>query len=158
MQNQKIFSEIQKINDLVSKTFAACGSNIELQSHWAKYICILTAGLMENAIKEVYISYASSQVSTPIAKYISSKLSTIRNPKQQVFLDTAAAFNETWKTNLENYLFDDGRGDALDSVMNNRHLIAHGKSNTSYLSLSQVKTYLNKSIEILEYIETQCKT
>jgi len=44
--------------------------------------------------------------------------------------------------------------DAIDAIMANRHLIAHGKD--SGISLVRVEQYLKKSIEVVEFIETQC--
>ena len=70
MTNWEISRQLNRINDLISKAGEASASNPELQSHWAKYICILAAGLLENALKDLYSEYASKQVSQPIAKYV----------------------------------------------------------------------------------------
>jgi len=157
MHNREIARQLQRLHDLVQKSGEATAGAIELQSQWAKYICVLSAGLLENAIKEIYIEYAQNQVSRPIANFISTLLSPIRNPKSQRFLEIAAAFNPDWKDELESYLNDDGRGDAVDSIMNHRHLIAHGKSHNSNISLVQIKDYLAKAQQVLEFIEKQCK-
>lgn len=156
MLNRELIRQLQRLQDLIKKTNEACGGNLELQAQWAKYICVLTSGLLENAIKEVYMEFAQRQVTQPIANFVASKLSPIRNPKAQVFLDVAAAFNTTWKDELEAYLADDGRGDAMDSIINHRHLIAHGKHHNSAISLAQVKEYLAKAVEVIEFIEQQC--
>ncbi len=42
---------------------------------------------------------------------------------------------------LEAFALTDGRGDAIDSIMNNRHLIAHGKSSDSRITLVQVQDF-----------------
>jgi hypothetical protein len=47
-----------------------------------------------------------------------------------------------------------GRKDAIDSIMNNRHLIAHGKD--SGITVARVNDYLRKCIEVIEFIEAQC--
>ena len=49
---------------------------------------------------------------------------------------------------------DNGRKDAIDSIMSNRHLIAHGKDST--ISLVRVSEYLKKSVEVVEFLEHQC--
>ena len=43
---------------------------------------------------------------------------------------------------------------AIDSVMETRHRIAHGK-NTS-ISLAHVKEYLEKAAKVIDFIESQC--
>jgi hypothetical protein len=45
--------------------------------------------------------------------------------------------------------------DAIDAIMSNRHLVAHGKD--SGISLARVSVYLRKSVEVIEFIEKQCQ-
>lgn len=156
MQNREITQQLQRLYDLIKKTPEACGENIELRSHWAKYICILSAGLIENALKEIYTTYATAQVSKPVARFVGSKLSQLRNPKMDRFYETAQAFNDTWKTELENFAADKGRGLAIDSIMANRHQIAHGKSQSSTITIAQIKDFLDKAVEVIEFVEQQC--
>ncbi len=157
MQNQEISKQFQRLEPLFQKAYEACGGNIEMQAHWAKYLCVLSAGLIENALKEIYVEFARNKVTKPIANYVSSTLSPIRSPKTQRFLDIAAAFNTDWKDELENFVNTNGYDGAIDSIMNHRHQIAHGKNHNSSITLSQLKEYLDKAIKILEFIEAQCK-
>lgn len=157
MRNREVFRQIQRLRELISSTRDACGDNIEIQAHWAKYICIISAGLLENAIKELYTEYASNQVSQPVANFISSKLSKIRNPKADVFLETAAAFSLSWRDELEKFMREEGRDDAINSIMSNRHFIAHGKDENSGVTVSRVKDWIEKAIEVIEFIEKQCR-
>lgn len=156
MLNRKISTQLQRLASLIKRSEEATDQSIELQSEWSKYICVLAAGLLENALKEIYLDFARNNVSAPIANFVSSTISPIRNPKTQRFLDIAAAFSETWRAELEQYADQDGRGDAIDSIMNNRHLIAHGQYQNSRISLAQVKEYLGKAVEVIEFIENQC--
>jgi hypothetical protein len=155
MKNSEISRQLQHIKALLDKTDQACASNPEIQSHWAKYICILSAGLLENALKEVYGCYARSQVSEPVARFVDSRLNSVRNPKTKLFLETAGAFKEAWVSELTEFVDEDGRKEAIDSIMNQRHLIAHGKVQNSSLSLSQVKAYLRRAVEVIDFIEQQ---
>jgi hypothetical protein len=156
MKNREVSRQINRLNSVIQRAAEACGDNIEMQSHWSKYICVLSAGLLENSIKEIYIEYASRNVSRPIANFVSSQITGIRNPKTTRFLELAGAFKDIWRTELEAFVSEDGRDEAIEAIMNNRHLIAHGKDQDSRISLAQMKDYLKKSIEVLEYIENQC--
>ena len=156
MQNREIAKQLQRLDILIKKTDEACVNNLELQAEWAKYLCILSAGLIENALKEIYIEFAHKKTSKPIANYLSSTISPIRNPKTQKFLDVAEAFSLAWKDELENYVNINGRLEAIDSIMNQRHLIAHGKNQNSNITLGKLKEYLAKSVEVIEFIEQQC--
>jgi len=127
---------------------------LELQAHWARYLCVLAAGFLENALAEIYSTYAKSCASPSVSNFVESVLAKIQNPKANKFVDTARAFDPRWVDNLTTFLLNEGRKDAIDAVMSNRHLIAHGKD--SGISLARVKDYVKKSIEVIEFIEVQC--
>ena len=112
---------------------------------------------MENSIREVYGEFVRNSSSPQVSKYTQSALSNIYTPKASRFLEVTKAFSKEWGELLEIYL-DSGQGerrDAIDSIMNNRHLIAHGK--TTSISVVRVKNYLEKAVEVIDFIEVQCK-
>lgn len=123
-------------------------------SHWAKYLCVLCAGFIENALKEIYGEFARGAASKPVADYLNSILSKIQNPKTSKFLETARAFKVSWGDELEVFVNQNGRREAIDSIMNNRHLVAHGKY--AGITLVQVQNYLDRAVEVIDFIETQC--
>ena len=92
----------------------------------------------------------------PVANYTSSVLSRIQNPKPSKFIETAHAFKPKWGNDLKAFVDLDGRKEAIDSIMSNRHRIAHGKD--SGITIVRVNEYLSYSVEVLEYIENQCLT
>lgn len=144
----------QRIEWLINQARSFDGDQLELQSHWARYLCVLVAGFLENAISEVYSSYVQSCSNEQVANYVESALGRIQNPKSQKFLETARAFNRDWESSLSDYIEQNGRKDAIDSVMANRHLIAHGKD--SGITLARLDQYFKKGVEVIDYIEGQC--
>jgi hypothetical protein len=144
----------QKIEWLINQAKTFDGDQLELQSHWARYLCVLVAGFLENAISEVYSSYVQKCANAQVANYVTSVLNKIKNPKSQKFLETARSLNPDWELNLNNYIQQNGRKDAIDSVMTNRHLIAHGKD--SGITLASIDQYFKKGVEVIDYIEWQC--
>lgn len=154
MKNQELSRQLQRINTLLKKVDEATGMDIEMQSHWSKYICVLCAGFIENAISGIYSDFVDSASNNHVANYAKSNLSKIQNPKTAKFVETARAFKESWASDLENFVAIDGRKEAVDSIMQNRHLIAHGKD--SGISIVRLKEWLKKSVDILDFIETQC--
>ena len=115
----------------------------------------VATAFLENALKEVYSDYVRSCSSPAVADFVEARLVAIQNPKAGRFLETAGAFRRVWASDLEVFLDDDGRREAIDSIMANRHLIAHGKD--SGITLSRVKDYLAKSVRVIEFIEAQCE-
>lgn len=144
----------QRIEWLINQARSFDGDQLELQSHWARYLCVLVAGFLENAISEVYSSYVQKCSNEQVANYVEAVLGRIQNPKSQKFLETARSFNRDWELSLNDYIEQNGRKDAIDSVMTNRHLIAHGKD--SGITLARLDQYFKKGVEVIDYIEGQC--
>jgi len=154
MKNVEVTRQLQKLKALLQK---ATGStpDIELRAHWAQYLCVLGAGLIENGVKEIFSEYVGRTASPEVARYARSRLIRIQNPKASACVETVRAFNPTWGVALEAYLEQDGRKDAIDSIMANRHEIAHGKS--SGITISRFSDYLQKTEDVLEFMEKQVR-
>ncbi len=155
MDSHELTRQLQKLQMLIQRTNRASSQDFELHSHWGRYLCVLVAGFLENTIAEIYIDYAKSAASEPVASYAASRLTRIQNPNAQRFLDTARSFKRTWVDDLEQFLNDAGRKEAIDSIMANRHQIAHGRD--SGITIARVDNYLKKCVEVIEFIESQCK-
>lgn len=159
MRNLKLASQLQKIENAIHQTNKAVGGNIGLQAHWGKYLCILVAGFLENAIKEIYTEFVDRTSIPQVANFAKSRLQKIQNPKSSRFVEIARAFKEEWGDELEDFLNQDHklRKNAIDSIMDNRNRIAHGKF-SSNITVARVHDHLNKSVEIIEFIEKQCQS
>lgn len=154
MKSRELNKQLQRLKWLIDQSSCFDGDKLELQSHWARYLCVLVSGFLENALSEVYSEYAKACANGSVSNFVESNLSKIQNPKSKKFLETAKAFNPDWEEKLSAYIEDNGRKDAIDAIMANRHLIAHGKD--SGISLARVKDYLKKAVEVIEFIEAQC--
>lgn len=154
MINVELNRQLRQLRELISKTSAASSSNLELQAHWARYLCVLVAGLFENAVQSLYGDFVSGAASEPVARFAVSSLGRITNPKAGRFVEIARSFKESWASALESFLRENGRGDAIDSIMANRHQIVHG--GYSGITVARVADYLQKGLEVLEFIENQC--
>jgi len=154
MNNQEVSIQLQRILSLAARAHKATGEDIDLQGQWAAHLCILIAGFVENSVKELYGDYIRSHAEVPVANYAMSQLNRLQNPKAEKLLEVAKCFKEEWRVSLHKFLSDDGRKEAIDSIMNNRNQIAHGRSVT--ISLRQVETYLHKIADTFRFVEEQC--
>ena len=155
MRNHKLTVQLFRLRQLIDKTGNAT-QDIELQGHWARYLCVVAAGFLETGLQTIYSDFADRSASVPVARYASGRLSRVSNPNAQRFVDVAGAFSSRWRDELEDYLNADApsRKDALDSIMNNRNQISHG--GTVGITVHRVRDYLDRSVEVLEFIEDQC--
>lgn len=154
MHSRVLSSQHQRLTWLLEQASHFNSDQFELQAHWARYLCVLAAGFIENALADIYSAYARASASPSISNYVEKTLKRIQNPKSSRFLETARAFNTDWEETLREFIDQDGRKEAIDAIMSNRHLIAHGKD--SGISLARVSEYLKKSIQVIDFIENQC--
>jgi len=154
MRNRELSRQHNQLKTLISKTETITAGDMEAQSHWAKYLCVLSAGFLENAIQELYGLYCSKCANPNVASFTKKALARIQNPKAEAFLEVAGSFKKKWGDDLEKFIDNEGRKEAINSIMSNRHRIAHGKDTS--ISLVRIKEYLSKSVGVIEFIEGQC--
>ena len=153
MRNQILNRQLQTLNDLLGRTHLASSGNIDLMGHWGRYLCVMTAGFLENALQILFSEYVQRRASPQVYMFAKGRLDRISNPKAGRFVETARYFDRGWANDLEEYLKeDDGvRKDAVDSIMNNRNMIVHGR--TSQISVDQVRRYLPHCVQVVDFIE-----
>jgi hypothetical protein len=153
MRNHELAKREAAIRALIHDTGVATAGDLELQSHWAKYLCVLVAGYTESALHLLYASYVDKCTPVPVAKFATQKIKELQNPRPNRFVEVARAFKEDWGAKLEEFIALDGRHEAINAIMTARHLIAHGKS--SDISVHRVSEYFDKSVKVAEFIESQ---
>lgn len=152
MKNREIISNKQKLDNLFKK-ITAFSADTDLQSHWARYLCILVSGFLETSVRIIYREYAKSKATPQVANFVEGKLEDFQNPKMEKILQLTGLFSKEWANELR--LETEGElKDAVDSIANNRNQIAHGGS--VGISYSQIKSYYDRAIEVIELIENQC--
>ena len=154
MRNRNLVSQLDSLRALLAVTDTATGGNIELVGHWGRYLCVLTAGFLENALREVYGEFIRNAASPQVARFASSRLDRISNPKAARFVETARSFDPAWAEAVETFLDEEGglRRNAIDSIINNRNQIAHGGSPP--VSVGRVREYLPGCVQVVEFIES----
>ena len=152
MKNQEISSNKQRLDNLFKK-ITAFSTDTDLQSHWARYLCILVSGFLETSVRIIYREYAKSKATPQVANFVEGKLEDFQNPKMEKILQLTGLFSKEWANELR--LETEGElKDAVDSIAHNRNQIAHGGS--VGISYSQIKSYYDRAIEVIELIENQC--
>jgi len=151
MRNIAIYGQKQRIDNLFGYAPMLAQQDSELVGHWARYLCVLCAGFIENSIKEILQEYVKGKSNVMISNYCTKTLGRIMNPKTSKILDSLNCFNEKWKDETEVFTKTNGRKEAIESIMTNRHLIAHGKN--VGISIGTLKSYYGKTIEVIDFIE-----
>lgn len=122
----KIVSIQQRIDNLeVKAKTEPVSSDRELQAQIARFLCVLSSGLIEQALIITLDNHAKSLSQRRIAQFVSYKLSRIQNAKFEDILVTLGRFDPEWRDYFEENTSREIK-DSIDSIVNNRNQIAHG--------------------------------
>lgn len=155
IRTPQIRAQADSIRHLLDRLIGDGDLPTYVQGHMGRYACVVVSGFLENALAEVCCAYVADRAQPPVVAYTASVLRKIQNPKAAKFVETFGRFNKDWGLSLNDHLLENSerRKGAIDSIMTNRHLIAHGKN--SNITLRQVKTYFEASIETIEFLESK---
>lgn len=147
--------EIQRQKQRLDELFdsAARLPDPELQSHWSRYLCILVSGFLENSVELCLAEYSRKRSDLAVANFVSAKLRGFQNPKMGAIAELFGAFKPEWKMDLE--AKTQGQlSDSVNSIVGNRHRIAHGESVS--LSMSSLKAYYKDAAAVVALLEKTC--
>lgn len=155
MKSQELIRQHAALKHLIRQAgHHTSTKDLEMLGHWGRYLCIITAGFVENAVHAVYGAHIAKTSSPQTARYATAQIDDVQNPKAARLVEIATAFDKGWGAALETFLEDNFRRDAVNTIMSNRHLIAHGQN--SNITVARVDQYLSRIVEIVEFIEGQC--
>ncbi len=142
----------QRLDHLFGKV-AALSCDLELQAHWARYLCVLTSGFLEVSVSAIYTEYARSNTQPRIANFVSSQLRRFPNPKMNRIIELARQFSGEWADRLQRDT-DGALKDAVDSIVDNRNAIAHGGN--IGITYHRIRDYYARALRVVELIDRQC--
>ena len=115
----------QRLDNLFGQ-ISVFSENPELQSQWARYLCVLVSGFLETSICAIYGEFARRTASPYVANFVKCELGSFQNPKMGKIIELTRAFNSKWANELESKTAGKLK-EAVDSIVANRHQIAHGR-------------------------------
>lgn len=143
-----LHDEVQRINHV----FALAGGlspEEEILSHWARYLCVLTAGLIETGARLLCIEYVRLHASPDVEKFVSMRLRNLGNLNTERLQQLLGEFSDDWRQDFDREITD-AQKEAINSVLANRHGIAHGRP--VGISLVRVKGYYTEILGVLEWM------
>lgn len=129
--------------------------NPEEQADWAKYICVLVSGFIEQAVKEILLEFAQRHEVNRLQSYIEGTWPESRNMKTSNIKEILTHFDQTWGARFDEWLKNkDQYKSEINSLIASRNDIAHGKeANTTNVTLRSTKNRLKIALELVEFIE-----
>lgn len=152
MRNIELVRYNQKLDTLFNKT-QEVSEDFEVQSHWARYLCVLVCGFLEIAVRTTYGEYASNKAHRNVSNYVTRKLDLFRSPSMGNIIELTGLFSKEWADDLEQAT-DGQLKDAVNSIVAVRHQIAHGKD--ASISYVRVREYYQSAVKVVKLLEKQC--
>ncbi len=110
-----------------------------LKQSVAAHVCILQSGLLENIIKESLKRFTERRAHPSVTRFVSIRLKELQNPKPDKIENLLSEFSPELKDDLKEFWCDNGIRDHVDSIVVNRHAIAHGRNYE--VSMSRVRDW-----------------
>lgn len=151
-----ISAEIESYRKLLKHLFGKVkllSEDPELQSHWARYLCILVSGYIEVSVRAIYADYARTKAVPNIANFIENHLKGFQNPNMDKILELSRRFNPEWSEFLQAATEGELK-DSVDSVVAVRNQIAHGKS--VGITYARISRYYSDVEKVMALISKQC--
>ena len=121
----------------------------EIRSHWTRYMCILTAGMLETSLREILMEYVQRNSDKRVRNRFRKRRQWPLNPKKGTIVSILYDFDKEWGEKIEQYLSGE-KGDMINSVMNNRNIIAHGQDVS--MTSKNLNVQYQKIVEVIEFI------
>lgn len=121
----------------------------ELQSHWARYLCVLVSGFVENSMKILINSYVNKMSHPTISNFVGSSIRGFANLNDEKIKQIIGSFNREWREELSDNLSEEYK-EAIDAVVSNRNNIVHGKNVD--ITYHRLKPYYLKIWQLISII------
>lgn len=152
MKNRELVRQKDRLDSLFQQFTIASSGDAELQSHWARYLCVIVSGFLENSVEVLLVEYTSQRANGKVSQFVSRELGQFQNPKFGKIADVLGKFSPDWKTNVESWTTEENK-DAVNSVVANKNQIAHGQP--TVISLATIKQYYERVVVFVTDLESR---
>ena len=149
-------AEVSRLKQRLDETFERAkgiGSDLELQSDFARYLCVLVSGYIEKAVVEFIREHAREAGTPTLQRFVEHHTKNFWNPKASRIQELLGSFEPRWRKELEKFLVDE-RKDAVDSIVSQRNKIAHGDS--VELTYNRISKYYQQAQLVIDRVEELC--
>lgn len=123
----------------------------EIQAHLARYLCILSAGFIEESLRIILTSYAKDRCDPRCRTFVERHLDRAPNPRPGNIAELLGSFDPGWQSSVETFFNEEDVDGAIGSLIANRHLIAHGRD--SQVTLRRVKDWHVVAVHVVEHVQ-----
>lgn len=126
--------------------------DLQAQADLACYLCVLVAGYLEQAARHILGDFAARKAHPSIARFAERRLGAFTNANSRKLCDLVGDFDAQFRERMEDFVSGE-RKDAIDSVIANRHQIAHGRD--VGLTIFRISAYYNHVLDTVAFLEVE---
>lgn len=149
-------AEVERQRHQLDATFQRVGglqNDPELLSDFARYLCILISGFLEQAVVELVMEHVRDHSGLSIQRYVEHKLRRFTTANTTRIIDLFGSFDPEWRRDLEAFIVD-ARKDAVNSIVDLRHALAHGRN--AGLTYARVRDYYKHVRDVVDHLADLC--
>ena len=143
----------KKISYLLKNVPTDPSGSLEVQSHWARYTCVVISGYIENSVQEILRAYTEERCPSQVLNYTSSQLKYFQSGYVENIIKLVSSFDKGWESDLTSFLTEE-RSAAVNSVVGNRHRIAHGLDVA--VTVHQLSEWYPRVNEVIDHLVGIC--
>jgi hypothetical protein len=150
-------AEVRRLKQQLDATFARAaglGDSIELRSDFARYLCVLVSGFLEQAVVELILEHARKRAGPSVQEYVESQMRRFINAKAQKLIELLGSFDLDWGKDMTAFFATEGTKEAVDSVVDLKNTIAHGRS--VGVTIARVTAYYEQVQKVVLKIADLC--
>jgi hypothetical protein len=126
--------------------------DLQAQADLACYLCVLVAGYLEQAARHILGDFAVRKAHPSVARFVERRLGGFTNANSRKLCDLVGDFDSQARERMETFVSGE-RKDAVDSVIANRHQIAHGRD--VGLTIIRISAYYEHVSETVGFLEVE---
>lgn len=150
IKDPRVRSDFDSIHESIKKVDSYKG-DAEIASYLCGFLAVKICGVYEDCIEHLICQRAARATDTEVYQYVKSSIAeSFRNPKFSRIIEILSKFSSAYVDALKNGIDHKSRV-ALDSIVDNKNAIAHGRS--SNVTLSDIKDYHSRCMPIFELLE-----
>jgi len=128
-------------------------ADAEVLSDFARYFCVLVAGFVEQAVIEIALEHVRTHAHISVQRHVDQRLRRFTSANSQNIIDLLGSFDPDWRADLEKYLVDEYK-DAINSVVNLRHTVAHGRY--AGVTMVGIRDYYDRVKRVVDHATSLC--
>ena len=150
MRGMREVHRLQQSLDVTVNRLCALEAEADVKAEFARYLCVLVSAFLERALQEWAYDVGGRLGGTRFERFVQSGMVQYRSPNSEQVLQCVGAFDPAWKDELQSSYA--AELEAANSVVNQRHNVAHGRQ--SNVTLSQFEEYYRFIKRLVRALET----